>query len=111
MTDTTTPLFAPNGDGYDIQPAGVLLILADQRYGPDRVHLSEAGRKRISDTIAALLTAASAGGFTQSDILATMLCNGENSKRVQYMARAACAAAGNKAIAQFFAALRKKATP
>jgi len=38
-----------------------------------------------------------------------MLCHGENTKRVQDMARAACAAAGDKAIAQFFAALRRKA--
>ena len=30
----TTPLLIANGDGYDIQPAGVLLILADMVYGP-----------------------------------------------------------------------------
>ena len=107
MTPDTKPLFAPNGDGYDIQPAGVLLLLADQLYGADREHISEAGFIRISDTIAALMAAASAGGFTQGDILMTLLCHGENTKRVQDMARAACAAAGDKAIAQFFAALRK----
>ncbi len=61
---TNTPLFTPNGDGYDIQPAGVLLLMADQLYGADREHLSEAGFIRISDTIAALMAAASAGGFT-----------------------------------------------
>ncbi len=105
----TTPLCTPNGDGYDIAPAGVLLLLADQLYGADREHLSEAGFIRLSDTIAALMAAASAGGFTQGDIMMTMLCHGEKSKRVQDMARAACAAAGDKAIAQFVAALRKKA--
>jgi len=82
--------------------------MADQLYGADREHLSEAGFIRISDAIAALMAAASAGEFTQGDILMTLLCHGENSKRVQDMARAACAAAGDKAIAQFFAALRNK---
>ena len=108
---TPTPMFKPNGDGYDITAPGVLLILADRLYGDDRESLSEAGFIRISDNIALLLRHASAGGFKQGDILMTLLHRGENSKRVQDLASAACAAAGDKAIAQFFAALRKKATP
>ena len=28
-TTHNTPLFRPNGDGYDIQPAGILILLAD----------------------------------------------------------------------------------
>ena len=108
ITSMTTPLFIPNGDGYDIQPAGVLLILADRLYGEDREHISEGGFIRISESIAALFRAASTGGFTQGDILMTLLCRGESSKRVQDMARQACAAAGDKAICELFASLRNK---
>lgn len=111
MTTTTAPMFTPNGDGYDITAPGVLLILADRLYGDDREHLSDGGFIRISDSIATLLSAASAGGFNQGDVLMTLLHRGENSKRVQDLARAACAAAGDKAIAQFFEALRNGTDP
>jgi hypothetical protein len=105
---TTTPLFTPHGDGYDLTAPGVLLVMADTLYGEDREHISKAGFVRISESMAALFRAASTGGFTQGDILMTLLCRGENSKRVQDMARAACDAAGDKAITQFFASLRNK---
>ena len=108
MTTNTTPLFIPTPDGYDLTAPGVLLVMADTLYGEDRDTVSKAGFIRISETIAALMAAAGAGGFTQGDILMTLLHRGENSQRVQDMARAACAAAGDKAITLFFAALRTK---
>lgn len=108
MTNNTTPLFIPTADGYDLTAPGVLLVLADQLYGADREHMSKAGFIRISESMAELFRAASTGGFTQGDILLTLLCRGENSNRVQDMARAACDAAGDKAITQFFASLRNK---
>ena len=104
---TEKPLFTPTADGtaYNIQPAGVLLILAGTVYG-DPSETPPAGRARGKALIDAMLTAARAGGFTQSDILATLLAHGEVSHRVKTMAVQACAAAGNEALGRIFEALR-----
>ena len=100
---TTPPLFTPNGDGYDIQPAGVLILLADEVYGEN-----PSKNPRLKNTIDHFLTAARAGGFKQSDILETLLATGEVSHRVKAMAVAACDAAGPDAIGQIFASMRNK---
>lgn len=93
-----TPLFRPNGDGYDIQPAGVLILLASQlQEEPDHP-----ANGRIQAIIDKMLAAARAGGFKQGDILMTLLANGEVSHRVKDMAVAAMAAAGNDAIDRIF---------
>jgi hypothetical protein len=109
-TMKTKPLFTPTADGqaYDIAPAGVLLLLADELYGADRVYLSEDGIIRLERMILEILSAAHAGGFTQCDIFHTLLFNGDNrSERVIGMARAACAAAGNERMGAIFAQVRK----
>lgn len=95
---TTQPLFKPTPDGtaYDIQPAGVL------------IDLSHDGRERLKGHIDALMKAARAGGFTQCDILATLLARNEVSHRVKAMAVQACEAAGNEAIGRIFDAMRGK---
>jgi hypothetical protein len=100
---TTPPLFTPNGDGYDIQPAGVLILLADEVYGEN-----PSSNPRLKNTIGQFLTAARAGGFKQSDILETLLATGEVSHRVKDMAVAACDAAGPDAIGRIFASMRNK---
>ena len=101
---TTTPsLFTPNGDGYDIQPAGVLILLADQVYGEN-----PSKSARLKNIIGEFLSAARAGGFKQGDILATLLAKGEVSHRVKDMAVAACNAAGPDAIGRIFASMRNK---
>jgi hypothetical protein len=102
----TTPLFTPKGDGYDIQPAGVLLILADMVYGPQDDPAWTGGPKTEA-MIQAMLAAARAGGYTQTDILHTLLVRGERSKRIENMARAACAAAGNARLATLFESMQK----
>ena len=109
---TTKPLFTPTADGtaYDIQPAGVLLLLADTLYG-NPGESSPAGRTRAKAMMDAMLTAARTGGFTQSDILATLLARNEVSHRVMAMAVEACAAAGNDAISAIFSAMRKGNKP
>ena len=101
------PLFTPTADGtaYDIQPAGVLLILAGTVYG-DPSETPPAGRIRGKALMDAMLTAARAGGYTQSDILATLLSKNEVSHRVKAMAVQACAAAGTKALGRIFDAMR-----
>ena len=103
---TTTPsLFTPNGDGDDIQPAGVLLVLADTVYNNPQ-DSTPTGRARAKTMIDALLTAARAGGFKQGDILATLLARGEVTQRLKNMAVTACNAAGPDAIGRIFASMR-----
>jgi hypothetical protein len=105
---TSQPLFTPTADGqaYDIQPAGVLLILADMVYGPQD-DPEWTGGPKTEAMIQAMLAAARAGGYAQTDILHTLLARGERSKRLELMARAACAAAGNDRLAVLFESLRK----
>ncbi|MDD5480584.1 MAG: hypothetical protein PHT20_12935 [Rhodoferax sp.] len=86
----------------------MLLILADHLYGEDNDHISQAGFNLISEALAKLFKAASAGGFVQGDILMTLLVRGEVSQRVKTMAVQACAAAGDKAITELFTTLRSK---
>ena len=105
----TTPLFTPNGNDYDVQPAGVLLILADMVYGPHD-DPEWTGRPKTEAIVESFLTAARAGGYTQTDILHTLLVRGERSKRTQDMAREACEAAGNDRIAVIFEDMRKGRT-
>ena len=102
MTDK--PLFTPTADGtaYDIQPAGVLILLASEIHENPGLHKNG----RIQGHIDAMLAEAWAGGFTQVDILATLLARGEVSHRVKAMAVQACAAAGNKTLGRIFEAMR-----
>ena len=105
---TSKPLFTPTADGaaYDMQPAGVLLILADMVYGPQD-DPAWTGWAKTEAMIQAMLAAARAGGYAQADILHTLLVRCERSKRVENMARAACAAAGNARLAALFAPMRR----
>ena len=105
---TSQPLFTPTADGqaYDIAPAGVLLILADMVYGPQD-DPAWTGRAKTEAMIQAMLAAARVGGYPQTDILHTLLVRGERSKRIENMARAACAAAGNDRLAALFASMRR----
>lgn len=103
---TTNPLFTPTADGtaYDIQPAGVLLILADTVYDSPS-DTPPIGRARAQAMLDAILSAA-AGGFTQFDIHATLLSRNEVSPRVKTMAIQACEAAGTAALGKIFGAMR-----
>ncbi|WP_426145274.1 hypothetical protein [Polaromonas sp. DSR2-3-2] len=96
------PLFTPTADG--IQPAGVLILLASEIHENPGVHQNG----RLQSHIDAMLTAARAGGFTQGDILATLLSKNEVSHRVKAMAVQASAAAGNEALGRIFEALRNR---
>jgi len=105
---TKTPsLFTPNANGFEIQPAGVLLILADTIYNNPQ-DSTPTGRARARTMMDAILTAARAGGFKQGDILATLLARGEVTHRLKDMAVAACDAAGPDAIGRIFASMRNK---
>jgi hypothetical protein len=101
---TEKPLFTPTADGtaYDIQPAGVLILLASEIHENPGLHKNG----RLQGHVDTILTAARAGGFNQSDILATLLAGGEVSHRVKAMAVQACAAAGNEALGRIFDSIR-----
>lgn len=103
----TTPLFTPNGDGYDITMPGLILILADTVYGDGRKDSTPAGIMRATEMLAAIFKAARDGGFTQGDVLMTLLHRGEVSHRVKAMAVQACNAAGNDRLAVILASMRK----
>jgi len=100
---TKQPLFTFAADGTicNIQPAGLLLIMADLVYEP---HADPAwtGKPRTKFMIESLLSAARASGYTQTDILQTLLARGNRSQRVQDLARAACAAVGSDRIGEIF---------
>jgi hypothetical protein len=105
----TKQLFTPTADGtaHDIQPAGVPLILADTVYGNSQHDSTPAGRNRAENMLFAMLTAARAGGYTQTVILHTLLVFGEPSQRIRDMVRAACAAAGIDRAKAIFDDVRK----
>ena len=104
----TQPLFAPTADrqAFDMAPAGVLLLLAKMVYGPQD-DPEWTGRPKAEAMILAILAAARAGGYTQTDILHTMLVRDEYFKRLELMARAACAAAGPDRIAALFGPMQR----
>lgn len=106
---TSKPLFVPTVDGqaYDIQPAGVLLLLVNIIYG-DPSETPPTGRVRAKTFFDAMLAVAHVGGYKQCDILHTLLARNESSARIQLMAREACSAAGDAAIGKLFGEMRAK---
>ncbi len=107
---TAQPLFRQNPDdpegGYLLSPAGVLLLVGSMAHEPDG-EISAQGRRNALDVLARLLGAARAGGFTQGQVLETLLANGEVSERVKALAQAAVDAAGPGGIAAIFTELKK----
>ena len=101
-----TEIFKPNGDGYDIAPAGVLLIIAGELYGEDE--LSKSGRTKCKLILDSFINAAIKGGYKQSDILLTLLSRNDKSRRVVQMALDACNAAGNNALNEIIDKLQNR---
>ena len=101
----TTPMFKPNGDGYDISAPGVLILMASVLHDPE--DSTPQGNAAALRMVKEILTAARAGGYLQGDVLETLLvAKGEVSQRVRNMATEACNAAGHKAISRIFEAMR-----
>lgn len=93
MTNDQTFTLRHDG-GYDIQPAGVLLLLAREISTTPPTAL----RSKLEGHVRAFLKAARAGGFKQTDVLETLLARGDTSTRVLTMCHEACDAAGNHRI-------------
>lgn len=94
-------MFKPNGDGYDISPAGVLLLAAETVYGDPR-ETTPKGIGNARTLMDGILDAAHAGGFKQCDILRTLLARNRATRQVAAMAQAAVDAAGADAISDLF---------
>jgi hypothetical protein len=92
---STQLMFKPNGDGYDVSPAGVILIIAGMVYGEDRATMSRAGIQNFTRLIDDVLAAARANGYPHEDILRTLLARNESGPRMVEMMQAACDAAGS----------------
>ena len=96
------PLFKDNGDGYDIAPAGVLLLMADTFYSTDDKDTTPKGRANALRMIERLMKAACDGGYTQGDILMTMLARCQVTQRTKAMAIEAMNCAGSERIGVIF---------
>ena len=103
------PLFTPNPDcpegGYLISMPGLLLMMGTYAHAGDD-EISPQGRAKAADALGRILSAARAGGFTQGDLLETLIARGEVSARVKELACAAVDAAGHKAMAEVVAHLK-----
>lgn len=109
MASTAQPLFTPNPDctdgGYLLSPAAVLMMVGSYAHEGDD-EISPSGRARAQDALRRILSAARAGGFTQGDVLETMLARGKASVRVKELAHAAIDAAGADAVVAIMQSLK-----
>ena len=96
------PMFTDNGDGYDITPAGALLLAADTVYG-DPTETTPQGMANARTLMDGILAAALAGGFMQNDILIMLLARKPITRSVAALAQAAVDAAGDEAMRTVFA--------
>jgi hypothetical protein len=80
-----------NGEPH-ISTAGILLMCAEALHGP--MPVSADARSRAQRTVTELLSAARAGGFTNADILETMIVKDRESDRVVDFALEAMACVG-----------------
>ena len=107
---TRQPLFTQNPNdregGYLLSPAAVLLMVGTYAHEADD-EISPSGRARAQDALRAILSAARAGGFTQGDVLETLLARGEVSARVKELAHAAIDAAGADAVVAIVQAITR----
>jgi hypothetical protein len=100
-------IFTPNGDGYDVAPAGVLLLIACELYGEPESQAQE-GKVKLKLIVDDFIQAAIAGGYKQADILLTLLARNEQSQRVAQMAIDACSAAGDESLMKVMDKMRQR---
>jgi hypothetical protein len=80
------PMFTPNGDGYDITLAGVLLLAGDAVHG-DPAETAPQGRANAQEMVDCILAAATAGGFRMADTVRALLRRNEPTARLQNLAQ------------------------
>jgi len=96
------PMFTPGvtDDSLSCTPTGVLLIAADTAGNPSET--TPEGIRNATSYIDAALSAARTSGYTQGDILHTLLARNQITRRVIKMAETDCDAAGNEALREIF---------
>jgi hypothetical protein len=82
-------------------PAAVLVFAADIAFG-DPSESTPEGQRNARTFVDAVLSAAFAGGYTQGDVLRTLLARSRRTGRMLGMAQAACDAAGDAALRDVF---------
>ena len=88
-----TPMFTHRPDGaYNISAAGCIVLLGSYAYEPDSPNPGLVG------ALLRILSAATAGGFPNADLLETLLARGEVSQRVKQLATEAADAAGHERV-------------
>lgn len=111
MNSKEQPLFTPVPNCPEgsvvISPAGILILMAGCAYD---IHEEPTAKKTGKAMMTQILNAARAGGYTQCDILQTILAKGEVSPRVKEMAVEACNAAGIQSIGEILDQARKSIT-
>ena len=109
MPNIKEPLFRPDparpGE-FLVSMPGLLLLAAGSAYEADDNEVTPEGRAVGQRTVASILSAARAGGFTKGEVLETLLARGEVSHRVKELAVAAVAAAGKDAMLAVVADMR-----
>ena len=109
MASIDQPLYTNNPDcpdgGYLLSPAAAVLMLGRYAYESDD-EAAPAARVRTLDALRRILSAARAGGFTQGDVLETMLARGKVTVRVKELAHAAVDAAGADAVVAIMQSLK-----
>lgn len=99
----TRPMIKKSPDGVVlISPTGVLIAAANAIYG-DPSETTANGKQNAAKIIDGILSAAMAGGFTQRDILETLLSRNNNDPRTLAMAQAACDTADNDRLVSIIA--------
>ena len=90
------PLFIPNPDSpgkYLLSPVGVLLVAAESAYSGD-AETALQDRAFAQRVVQEVLSAARAAGFTQGQVLETLLANLSTSGRVKELAAEAIESIG-----------------
>ncbi len=95
-----------DGTFWEVDPSGQLTYMAELAYRSKSPDVKWLVRLKAQALVKAMLAAASAGGYAQSDILHTLLVQGERSNRICCMVDAACVAAGIERLESLFEFIR-----
>ena len=91
--------------GYLLSMPGLLALVGATAYGADDA-VTPQGRANAKYALARILSAARAGGFTQGDVLETMLARGKVTVKAKELAHAAIDAAGTDAVVAIMQSLK-----
>jgi hypothetical protein len=94
-------LYTAKGVGFEVTPAGLLLLAGDTAHG-DMTQTTIVGRCKATEFIKHVLFAATLAGYQHGDLLLTLLQWNVQSERVRAMAQKACDMAGDGIVEWVF---------